>query len=63
MVGLTREDFDFMKNEIDGYETWDYKGGMVFVPTKNEQSILVVKMDHKTMSVFKELVEATPNIL
>jgi len=61
MVGLTREDFDFMKNEIDVYETWDYKGGMGFVPTKNEQSIRVVKMDHKTMSVFKELFEATPN--
>ncbi|WP_370569983.1 tyrosine-type recombinase/integrase [Sporosarcina sp. resist] len=61
MMGLTREDFDFTKNEIDVYETWDYKGGNGFIPTKNEQSIRIIKMDNKTMSAFQVLFNETPN--
>lgn len=59
MVGLTREDFDFEKNEIDVFETWDYKEGKGFIPTKTEQSIRVVKLNQKTMSAFQELFAET----
>lgn len=62
MVGLTRSDFNFKTNEINIDKTWGYTSKMPegFGPTKNEQSIRKIKMDHKTMSVFEKLFESTP---
>lgn len=59
MVGLTRDDFDFKKNEIRVTKTWDYKKGKGFAKTKNDQSIRVIKMDKRTMSAFENLFEKT----
>lgn len=62
MVGLTRKDFDFKTNMISVTKQWGYtkKMGKGFVPTKTIQSIRKVKMDEKTMSVFKDLFDKTP---
>lgn len=62
MVGLTRKDFDFEKNEIKINKTWGYTRRMEegFGDTKNEQSIRVIKIDKKTMTAFKQLFDSTP---
>lgn len=62
LVGLTRDDFDFKKNKININKTWGYTNKMPegFGPTKNEQSIRVIRVDKSTMSVFKELFKITP---
>lgn len=57
LVGLTKNDFDFVNNTISINKTWGYlsrhpKG---FGPIKNEQSIRTIKMDGKTMQHFKSL--------
>lgn len=55
MVGLTRADFNFNKNEITVNKTWGYTNKMHegFGPTKNQQSVRKLKMDSKTMAIFK----------
>ncbi|TCP32148.1 site-specific recombinase XerD [Scopulibacillus darangshiensis] len=63
MMGLTRKDFNFDKNEINIDKTWGYTKKMHkgFGPTKNDQSVRKIKMDHKTMQAFKRLFELTPD--
>lgn len=63
MVGLTRKDFDFKRNEIKITKTWGYTNKMHegFGPTKNEQSIRTIKMDEKTMKLFKEMFNRIPD--
>lgn len=63
MVGLTRKDFDFVNNTINIDKTWGYIKKMHegFGPTKNEQSVRVIKMDKPTMNAFKELFKKTPD--
>jgi integrase len=62
LVGLTRKDFLFKSNEINIDKTWGYTKKMHtgFGPTKNDQSIRKIKMDGKTMNIFKKLFERTP---
>lgn len=63
MVGLTRKDFNFEKNEITINKTWGYTNKMHegFGPTKNEQSVRTIKMDEKTMTIFRDWFERTPD--
>lgn len=63
MVGLTRDDFDFKKNEITISKTWGYTKKMHegFGKTKNEQSIRSIKMDQTTMKAFQKFLVSTPN--
>ncbi|EPY07458.1 integrase (phage-related protein) [Paenibacillus alvei TS-15] len=63
LVGLTKEDFNFNSNELRINKTWGYTKKMHegFGPTKNEQSKRVIKVDPKTMALFKELFERLPN--
>ncbi len=63
IVGLTRKDFDFTNNIISINKTWGYTKKMHkgFGPTKNPQSVRKIRMDSKTMSVFKNLFESKPD--
>lgn len=63
LLGLTRKDFDFTKNEIRINKTWGYTKKMHegFGPTKNEQSNRVIKIDGKTMALFKALFANHPD--
>ncbi|BFH12291.1 integrase [Paenibacillus dendritiformis] len=63
LVGLTKDDFDFTTNKIRINKTWGYTKKMHtgFGLTKNPQSNRTIKMDKKTMSVFKELFETLPD--
>ncbi|MFD2682609.1 tyrosine-type recombinase/integrase [Bacillus seohaeanensis] len=65
LIGLTRQDFDFVNNTINVNKTWGYKKNSPkgFGPTKNEQSIRTIKMDDKTMIHFKDLFKITPTNL
>lgn len=60
LLGLTRKDFDFKKNQIDINKTWDYKKGTGFGPTKNDSSVRIIDVDKKTMGVFKRLFLVMP---
>jgi len=62
MVGLTRKDFNFSNNTININKTWGYTKKMHegFGPTKNEQSERIIKMDQKTMSIFRDLFNNIP---
>ncbi|OLN21875.1 site-specific integrase [Domibacillus antri] len=62
LVGLTRKDFDFFNSTISVTKTWGYTNKMHegFGPTKNEESIRVIKMDKRTMKLFEEYFENTP---
>ncbi|MEY9097037.1 tyrosine-type recombinase/integrase [Paenibacillus sp. RC84] len=63
MVGLTRSDFNFVKNEISISKTWGYTNKMHegWGPTKNKQSVREIKMDSKTMQTFKTWFESIPD--
>ncbi|WCR29744.1 tyrosine-type recombinase/integrase [Paenibacillus thiaminolyticus] len=63
LVGLTKDDFNFKTNELRINKTWGYTKKMHkgFGPTKNEQSKRVIKMDPKTMALFKELFQKLPD--
>ncbi|TKC15711.1 site-specific integrase [Robertmurraya kyonggiensis] len=63
LVGLTRTDFDFKKNRLNVDKVWGYNNKMKkgFGPTKNEQSVRVIKVDKTTMRIFKELFKETPD--
>lgn len=63
LVGLTRKDFDFDNNTISVNKTWGYKSNSKrgVGPTKNEQSIRVIKLDNKTMKCFKDLFQSISN--
>ncbi len=65
MVGLTRKDFDFDNQLINIDKTWGYLPKMQtgFGPTKNEQSVRIIKMDKRTMDTFKKLFDSTPTNL
>lgn len=62
LVGLTRKDFNFVNDTITINKTWGYKKDSPegFGPTKNEQSIRVIKMDKLTMNYFKKVFNTTP---
>ncbi len=62
MVGLTRRDFDFAAGTISIDKEWGYTKRMStgFMPTKNEPSVRVIKMDKRTMDAFEELFGSTP---
>lgn len=62
MVGLTRKDFNFFNNTININKSWGYTKQMHegFGPTKNEQSVRVIKMDNKAKNTFKNLFDTTP---
>jgi integrase len=61
MVGLTRKDFNFTNSTININKSWGYTKKMHegFGPTKNEQSVRVIKMDKRTMKAFKKLFDNT----
>lgn len=63
MVGLTREDFNFFNNTININKSWGYTKKMHkgFGPTKNEQSVRVIKMDRDTMDAFRKLFKDVPD--
>lgn len=63
LVGLTRKDFIFFNNTISINKTWGYTNKMHdgFGPTKNEQSVRVIKVDKRTMKTFKNLFDKTPD--
>jgi integrase len=65
LVGLTRNDFNFISNKISINKTWGYQKKMYegFGPTKNEQSVRTIRMDKKTMDIFKDLFEHMPTNL
>lgn len=65
MVGLTRNDFDFVNSTITINKTWGYmkRNPEGFGPTKNEQSKRTIKMDKLTMDHFKKLFNSTPTNL
>jgi integrase len=62
LVGLTRSDFNFANNTISVNKTWGYQKKMHegFGPTKNEESVRIVKIDKFTMQAFKRLFDNTP---
>ncbi|QRY35702.1 Arm DNA-binding domain-containing protein [Bacillus sp. PDNC022] len=62
LVGLTRNDFDFVNNTIRINKTWGYlkRHHEGFGPTKNEQSNRTIIMDSKTMKHFKKLFKNMP---
>lgn len=62
IVGLTRKDFNFKNDTISVNKIWGYTNKMHdgFGPPKNEQSNRVLKVDRKTMIVFKNLFNQTP---
>ncbi|GKS14735.1 integrase [Paenibacillus chitinolyticus] len=63
LVGLTRQDFNFEKSEITINKTWGYTNKMHdgWGPTKNDQSVRTIKMDRKTMNIFKTWFENQPD--
>lgn len=66
LVGLTRKDFNFANSTINIDKTWGYTNKMHsgFGPTKNDESVRVIKIDSITMGVFKKVFDSTPdNIL
>lgn len=65
IVGLTRNDFDFVNRTITINKTWGYmkRNPEGFGPTKNEQSNRTIKMDKPTMDHFKKLFNSTPTNL
>lgn len=56
LIGLTRKDFDFKRNTISINKTWGYlaRSARGFGPTKNEQSNRVIKINKRTMDIFKK---------
>lgn len=63
MVGLTKSDFDFKRNEIRIDKSWGYTKKMHagFGPTKNPQSVRTIKMDQATMDLFKAYLPTVPD--
>lgn len=63
LIGLTRKDFDFKNNIITINKTWIYKkGNPGFGETKNYET-RSIKMNEKTMTIFKGLLDSTPTNL
>ncbi|GKV69815.1 integrase [Sporosarcina sp. NCCP-2716] len=62
LVGLTRKDFDFEECTINIDKTWGYSKNSPegFGPTKNEESIRVLKVNQFTMDCFKKLFKRLP---
>ena len=62
MVGLTRKDFNFEEGTINIEKTWAYAKNSPegFGPTKNDESIRVIKVNKFTMDIFKQLFKNTP---
>lgn len=63
LVGLTRQDFDFINNKIKINKTWGYTKKMHtgHGPTKNPQSVRTIKMDNSTMNIFQDYFNKTPD--
>lgn len=62
MLGLTKNDFDFINNTITINKTWGYKkrNPEGFGPTKTVYSNRTIKMDMVTMTHFKILFDSLP---
>ncbi|MCM3239606.1 site-specific integrase [Heyndrickxia oleronia] len=63
LVGLTLKNFDFENNILTVNKTWGYNNRMKkgFGPTKNYQSNRKITVNEKTMVLFKNLFETTPD--
>lgn len=62
MVGLTRKDFNFEESTINIEKTWGYAKNSPegFGPTKNDESIRVIKVNQFTMDIFEQLFISAP---
>lgn len=63
IIALTRSDFDFKNNSINVSKSWGYSPNFEegFRDTKTESSVRLIKMDKRTMGIFKDLFENTPD--
>lgn len=59
-LGLTPEDFDFVRQTLSVNKTWDYKGGSGFVPTKNASSVRKVQLDWQLIMQLSGLLRSLP---
>lgn len=57
LVGLTRKDFNFDEGTLNIEKTWGYSNTSPegFGPTKNEESVRVIKVNQFTLNQFKKL--------
>ncbi|MDH6364060.1 integrase [Enterococcus sp. PF1-24] len=60
-LGLTPDDFDFVRQTISVNKTWDYKLNTGFQGTKNRSSNRKVQIDWQTAMQFSQLVKDIPN--
>lgn len=59
-LALTPADFNFSRQSISVFKTWDYKGEGGFLPTKNQSSIRKVQIDWQTVIQFSQLIKDLP---
>ena len=59
-LALTPADFNFSRQSISVSKTWDYKGDVGFLPTKNQSSIRKVQIDWQTVIQFSQLIKDLP---
>lgn len=59
-LALTPKDFDFSHQTLSISKTWDYKGNVGFLPTKNKSSVRKIQMDWLTVMQFARLVKNLP---
>lgn len=59
-LALTPADFNFSRQSISVSKTWDYKGEVGFLPTKNQSSIRKVQIDWQTVIQFSQLIKDLP---
>lgn len=63
IIGLTRSDFDFVNDTITINKTWGYSPNaeLGVRQTKTDKSNRVVKVDSRTMMIFKDLFQQVPD--
>ena len=59
-LGLTPNDFDFVRQTLSVSKTWDYKHGGGFVPTKNRASVRKVQLDWQLIMQLSGLLKDLP---
>lgn len=61
-LGVTKEDFDFERQQLTINKTWNYKDGIGgFQPTKNKSSVRKIRLDWKLMNQFMGLLQNVPS--
>ena len=60
-LAITPSSFDFSKQVVCVNNTWNYKEGGGFVPTKNDSSVRKIKLDWQTANKFAALVSNLPS--